>query len=115
MKIFALLALFIGECLIMATEMFSTKKISDGLVPFKTVFGYAMLVNMIACTLLILGYVYGYKAFKNIWIVTAVSIAGIVVCEPLVAWFLFKEVPTTGAGIGLVLGMVGIIITLVIK
>ena len=75
----------------------------------------AFIVSVIAAALLVYGYIFGYQVFKNIWTVTAMSVAGILVVEPLVAWLLFREMPTTGAGIVLILGAIGIITTIVVK
>jgi hypothetical protein len=54
----------------------------------------------------------GYAHLKNIWIVMAVSVGSIVVVEPLLAYMMFEHLPTTGAVIGLVLGVVGILAAL---
>jgi hypothetical protein len=115
MKTLIILSIVFGECLIVFSEMVATKKVSDGILTYKNVFILAMIVNVLACVILTFGYINGYRMFNNIWIITAVSIAGIVVCEPLVAWFLFKEIPTTGAGIGLSLGLAGILVTFIVK
>jgi drug/metabolite transporter (DMT)-like permease len=55
----------------------------------------------------------GYRAFKNIWIVSAILVTSILVVEPTLAWFLFKEIPTLGASIGIGLGVIGLIVALV--
>jgi len=44
---------------------------------------------------LLFGYMIAYSGFKNIWIVSVVSITAILVLEPLLAWTFFHELPTT--------------------
>ncbi len=66
----------------------------------------------LAGAFLILGYMLGYSAFKNIWIVSAASITSILIMEPILGFLFFRQMPTTGATIGLILGAVGFITTL---
>ncbi len=61
---------------------------------------------------LIAGYMLGYVHLKNIWIVTAISVGSILIVEPLLAWLLFHQMPTLGAGIGLTLGALGVLAAL---
>ena len=75
----------------------------------------AIVVSLVGVCLLVYGYTFGYQAFKNIWIVTAISIAGILIVEPLVAWLLFREMPTMGASIALIFGVIGIVTSIFIK
>lgn len=111
--ILAGLALFFGEALIIGTEMWAAKFFNPAR-PWDVV-GPALAVSMAGVALLVYGYTFGYQAFKNIWIVTALSIASILVVEPVVAWFLFREVPTTGAMIALILGIIGIAVAVLIR
>lgn len=57
-------------------------------------------------------YILGFSAFKNIWIVSAISVIFIIIIEPLIAWTIFSQVPTHGAIIGLVLGVIGLFFTI---
>jgi len=56
---------------------------------------------------LIEGYMLGYTAFRNIWIVSAISITSILIVEPLLAYDLFQQLPTKGALVGFVAGIIG--------
>lgn len=107
------IAVFLGEVFIIGAEMWAARY-SDTSKPWHT-FVPAVTISIIGVLILVYGYTFGYQAFKNIWIITALSIAGILVVEPLVAWFLFKELPTTGASIALILGVIGIGTSLFIK
>jgi len=107
------LALFFGEMLVISAEVWASKFFSPS-SPW-AVLTPATVVSIVGVCLLVYGYTFGYQAFKNIWIVTAISIAVILVVEPLVAWLLFREMPTTGAFIALVLAVIGIITSMVVK
>ena len=108
------LALFIGEALIIGAEMWAAKNFEHSNRPEYLILT-AFVISVIGAGLLVYGYVWGYQAFKNIWIVTALSVAGILIVEPLIAWFLFQEIPTKGALIGFILGVLGLISTLTIR
>jgi hypothetical protein len=49
----------------------------------------------------------GYKSFKNIWVVSALSITSILIMEPLIGYIIFQQLSTRGALVGLLLGAVG--------
>ena len=112
-QLFTGLALFLGEVLIIGAEMWSAKYFNSA-KPWSVILP-AFAVSVIGVALLVYGYTFGYQAFKNIWIVTALSIAGILIVEPLVAWLLFHQSPTTGAFIALMLGVLGIAAAIFIK
>jgi hypothetical protein len=112
-QIIAGLALFFGEVLIIGAEMWAARYF-DSTKPWAVIVS-SFIVSIIGVILLICGYTYGYQTFKNIWIVMALSVAGILIVEPLLAWFLFHELPTTGATIALILGIIGIVLSIVVK
>ncbi len=107
------LALFFGEFLIIGIEMWAARYF-DSAKPWAVIVP-AFTISIIGVVLLVYGYTFGYQAFRNIWIVTAISIASIIVVEPVLAWLLFHEMPTTGAVIALVLGIIGIVVSIVVK
>ncbi len=100
------LAVFLGEVLIIGAEMWAARYF-DTSKPWQVVLP-AIIISIIGVLFLVYGYTFGYQAFKNIWIITALSIGGILVVEPVIAWSLFREIPTTGAAIALALGVIGI-------
>lgn len=108
------LALFFGEFIIIGVEMWAAKQFGNTQNHLH-IFLIAFVVSLVACVLLVYGYTYGYQAFKNIWIVTAISISGILVVEPIIAWLLFRELPTIGAGVAFGLAILGIILSLTWK
>jgi hypothetical protein len=54
----------------------------------------------------------GYRVFKNIWIVSAISITSILITEPILNYLIFHELPTKGALAGLILGVIGFVLAL---
>lgn len=111
---FAGVALFVGEFLMIAAEVGAAKYFSISSRPSR-VFWIALFVAILSCLPLVYGYTYGYRHFKNIWIISAISISGILVLEPLVAWTLFREIPTLGAMIALGLAVIGIVVAIWVK
>jgi hypothetical protein len=65
--------------------------------------------------MLIAGYVISYATFKNIWVVSAVSVTSILIVEPALSYLVFRELPGRGAIIGLTLGALGFLATLLVE
>lgn len=106
-KIFVILLLFIGEALAIYAEMLAAKAYSNSGQPLLKIFLKMFLIFIVSGGFLILGYALGFKAFKNIWIVSVASITSILIIEPVLALAIFQQSPTKGAFIGLVLGAMG--------
>ena len=83
--------------------------------PFLKIFWQPFLIMVIGGTLLITGYFVGFGAFKNIWIISVISITSILIIEPVLAYTIFHQLPTKGALIGLILGALGFISTMFFK
>lgn len=71
------------------------------------IFWRSSLLMAVAGAFLIGGYMIGYNAFRNIWIVSVISVTSILIVEPVLAYTICRELPTRGALIGFVFGMVG--------
>lgn len=112
LKIVTIALIFTGEMLAIYTEMIGAKTHIIFSENFWEVFLKMLAIMVIAGALLIAGYMLGYRAFKNIWIVSAISITSILIIEPILAWTTFQQLPTTGALIGLILGAMGLFISL---
>lgn len=106
-KILSILILFVGEALSVYAEMVAAKVHSTGSQNFFTIFSKGFILITFAGAFLILGYILGYKSFKNIWIVSALSITSILIMEPVIGYLIFQQLPTRGAIIGLILGAAG--------
>jgi len=113
-KILILLLIFAGEGFAIYAEMLGAKSFSISNQPVLRIFLKMLLIFMVGGGFLTAGYIFGYKIFKNIWIVSAVSITSILIIEPILAILFFKQWPTTGAAIGLILGAIGFIFALVL-
>jgi hypothetical protein len=111
-KILVLLLLFIGEALSIYAEMIGARTNYAASKPFLQVFLKMFLLITIAGGFLIAGYMLGFNAFKNIWIVSVASITSILIVEPILAWVIFHQIPTTGAIIGFVLGAAGLFLSI---
>ncbi|MCX6720207.1 MAG: hypothetical protein NTW11_00080 [Candidatus Staskawiczbacteria bacterium] len=110
LKFLVILFLFIGESFYLYSEMFVAKNSVAG--SSKTFFIPAILM-VIMGGILFLGSVYfGMHLFKNIWIIAVMSVAAIVIMEPLLAFVFFKQLPTIKTSIGFILGILGLIIAL---
>lgn len=114
-KLFAVLLIILGEFFAIGAEMIAAHKLAITGTATGKIFLSMFIAMTIAGGFLVLGYMLGYKAFQNIWIVSAVSITSIIIIEPILAYTIFHELPTRGAGIGLCLGIIGLITTLFIK
>jgi hypothetical protein len=110
-KIIPLLLLFLGESLAIYSEVIAAKNIHTFTGTFLKMSGVMALAGL----LLISGYMLGIKYLSNIWIVGVVSITSIIVMEPLITYLLFHELPSKGALIGLILGILGLFSALFIK
>lgn len=110
-KLIPILFLFAGECLAIYSEVIAAKNIQT----FSSTFWKMSLLMAIAGFFLIAGYMLGMKYIQNIWIVGTVSIASIVIAEPVITYILFQELPSKGPFIGFVLGILAILSALFIK
>jgi hypothetical protein len=109
-----LLLIIFGEALAIGAEMYASKSYGSG-GTLKAILPKMFILIFFASTLLLLGYMFGYSHFKNIWIVSAVSITSILIIEPIIAFAVFREIPTKGALIGLIFGFLGFIFALFVK
>lgn len=109
LKICAIVAIFAGETFSIYAEVIAAKHHATGNMAILPIFFKAFALITIWGALLVAGYMLGIHALKNIWIIGVASIASIIVMEPAITWLIFHEPPTTGALIGLILWMIGLI------
>lgn len=110
-KIIPLILLFLGESLAIYSEVIAAKNLTS----FWSTFWKMSLITTIAGIFLIAGYMLGIKYLQDIWVVSAVSIASIVVMEPIITYLVFHDLPSKGALLGLILGILAILSALFIK
>jgi hypothetical protein len=108
--IIGMLMLAVGEALAIYTEIVSAKYHNNP----KTVWWMLFWIT-IAGIPLIFGYIFSFKGFNNIWMVSIISIVFILIAEPIVTWMVFKEVPTLGPILGFVFGSIGFLCVIFIK
>ncbi len=103
-KILAIILLIIGEAISIYIELVLAKGNKNIL--------YLSLIFISATPFLLYGYILGYQSFKNIWIVSVISITSILIIEPVLCYTIFKELPSKGAFIGMIFGILGFISTI---
>ena len=112
-KLLSIGLLFFGEALIIYAEILSARMFFTESRPFWFVISRVGAAAFISTFMLLCGYMFGLAAFKNIWIVTVISITSILFAEPVITYFVSHQLPTKGAVAGLILGFIGLILTLV--
>jgi len=112
-KILAILLLFFGEAAAIYMESFAAKNYTS--FQFFSLFTLKIfLLVILSGGCLVAAYILGYRVFKNIWVVAVSSITAILIIEPILIYLFFRQLPSTGSWIGLVLGAVGFVATLVL-
>ncbi|UCD03699.1 MAG: hypothetical protein JSW73_04125 [Candidatus Woesearchaeota archaeon] len=109
LKIIIIAMLFLGESLAIFAEMTAAKTYSISDKPALHIFLLMLIVILLAEAFLILGYMFGFSTFKNIWVISVASITSILIMEPILAYTFFNQLPTKGAVVGFVLGVLGFI------
>lgn len=107
-SLFPIVLLLIGESVYIVAELLIADLAKQSHFPYRA-FAALFGVTIISGLLIILGYYFGYKSFRNIWVVSALSIGSVLIAEPTVSWIIFREMPTRGAAVGLGLGILGIL------
>ncbi|MEM4398099.1 MAG: hypothetical protein QW757_05770 [Candidatus Woesearchaeota archaeon] len=110
--IFILILIFIGESLAIYTEVASAKLNKNKEASFFNILTKMFFFILIANISIILGYYLGVIYFKNIWIISVISITSIIIVELILVWLFFKEIPSLGSIIGFVLGTIGLLFSL---
>jgi hypothetical protein len=108
-KLLTILIIFLGEALAILAEVVAAKNYFQSNDKFLNIFLKAVPIIALGMILLLFGYMLGLRTFKNIWIVSAISITSILITEPIVNYIITHQLPTTGAFIGLVLGFLGML------
>lgn len=112
-KLISIGLLFFGEALVIYAEILSAKMFYTQSRPFWFVISRVGTAAFISAFMLLCGYMFGLQAFKNIWIISVISITSILLAEPILAYFITHQLPTKGAVAGLILGFIGLILALI--
>jgi len=112
-KSLVFLAIVIGEILMIYAEIAGARDNAS------TIHGDMLwkiyVIGALGFCATLTGYVFGIYIYKNIWIVTVISIVTILIVEPPVAYFMTRQAPTRGALIGFILGALGLLAALFYK
>jgi|ERR1051326_4978874 hypothetical protein len=111
-KSLAALILFLGELITITGEIYAAKYFNADQTMFKAValrFGPLIVMGSL---LLMAGYMFSMATFKNIWIVSVISVVSILIAEPILNYTITHQLPTRGAAIGFALGILGLFATL---
>ncbi len=111
-KLLPIIILFICEVLAILAEITAAKYFALDGNSFWKGFFRSLPIILLGAILLVGGYMLGLKAFKNIWIVSAISITSILIAEPIINYTITNQLPTKGALIGLIFGVLGFIAAL---
>ena len=111
-KILVLAAIIVGEVTLIFSEILGAHIYGGGEKTFWATFLRLVIPLTIGAWILLAGYILGLINFQNIWVLSVVSITSVLIFEPILAYAITGQLPTTGALIGFSLGAVGLIITL---
>lgn len=106
-KVLVIILILAGEILACYAEIFGARSNYVSSRPFLQIFLKMFLLWIIAGGFLLLGYMLGLNAFKNIYVVSVISITCVLIVEPSIGWIAFHQLPTTGAIIGFIFGVLG--------
>jgi hypothetical protein len=113
-KVLIVWLIFLGEALSIYAEIIGAKSFSTtGARFFSPIFWRLLILIIGAGICLLVGYMLGFKVFQNIWIITVISLMGILIVEPTLDYMVFCQLPGHGALVGLICGVVGFISVLV--
>lgn len=114
MKLLILASIFLGELIGVYLEISLASKF-ETVGSFGEVGKFILLLTplfVISFLLLLLGYIYGYRSFNKIWIITIVSWSSILLVEPILNYFIFNELPQGRILISGILAIVAIVISI---
>lgn len=96
MKVLALAAIFCGEFIGIFLEIFLANKFrAEGTFSEITkMLLFLIPFFIISFVLLLFGYIYGFRSYQKIWVVTIVSWSSIVLIEPFLNYILFHQAPS---------------------
>jgi hypothetical protein len=112
LKVISIALLFLGESVAIYAEVIAARAYGSRL--FWPVFWKMFILMTVGGGFLIAGYMLGFKNFQDIWIVTVASITSILIMEPIINYSVFQELPHRGATVGLILGMLGLVATMIL-
>jgi hypothetical protein len=116
MTYLVLVLLFLGEAFSIYAEEIGAKLYASTTHPatFMQSLAHATIPLILGALCLITAYTLGLRNLHNIWIISAVSFASILLVEPAFDYFYIGQTPTLGAGLGMIFGILGILSALLL-
>ena len=114
MKLLTAVLIFGGELLGIFLEIFFAGKFRNN-GSFREITKYLLLsipFFVVSFLLLLTGYIYGVRYYQKIWVITILSWSSIVLVEPVLNYFIFKEVPSGNTLIAGILAFSAILISI---
>jgi ABC-type amino acid transport system permease subunit len=111
----SIILLSLGEGLSILAEILGAQKAATRHKEIVLIFISMLLVLTLAGMASLFGYIIGIAILSNIWIISIISISSILIIEPVLDYVIFKQLPTKGAAIGFVLGVLGFTSALLIR
>ena len=87
----AAIIIFIGEAVVIYAEIVGAKLFGISNDPFLGVFLKLALIVAMGSWILLIGYMLGQRAFKNIWIVGVISLVSILIMEPVLNYAITRS------------------------
>jgi hypothetical protein len=110
-RIIVLIAIVLGEIAMIFTEITIAHLFQLNVQSYRAIWKLVVLVT-VGAWILLAGYALGLIAYRNVWVISAISITSILIAEPLLAYKITGQVPTTGGLVGFTLGAAGLIVAL---
>ncbi|MCL9971831.1 MAG: hypothetical protein NBV63_00250 [Candidatus Pacebacteria bacterium] len=101
--------IFFGELFMLYAEQLGAKLYGLSGCSFSHTILLTLVPLLVGAFLLVIGYMLGLKYHQNIWVVTAISFSTILIAEPLFNYFFIGQTPEFGAGVGVLLGFLGLL------
>jgi hypothetical protein len=112
-KFLAVLLIFIGEVIMIYAQIGGARANSVS-HPGKAVFIKFFILAGVGIWLTLSGYIFGLPVFKNIWVISVISISSILIVEPIAIYVMTQQLPTRGGLVGFILGALGLLATIVL-
>ena len=113
-KTLALVGIFLGELIGVGLEITLADKFRTE--NLREILRFLILISplfIVCLLLLLLGYIYGFRSFQKIWIVTIVSWSSIILIEPIFNYFIFHELPSNKTWVAGVFALTAIVISII--
>ncbi|MBJ7553463.1 hypothetical protein [Marinomonas spartinae] len=110
MAVFSFAFLFLGELLVIYSELAVSHKFQTENSQHRLLFMLAMILLMAAAgSLLLLGFMVGIEEYKSIWVVNVISTSLVIIIEPIIAYGIYRYAPDSATKKSLVFAVLGLL------